>query len=242
MKPSGWDRVFRWMLVGGVFLISAGLLFWFSLVYTIHQGTVSVPDLVGKTVEEAEAMGHDRGLEVTLEDGGVFNDSVAIGLIGAQRPPAGFHLKSGSEVRLRISLGHEKTSVPNLEGLSLPAAAQKLAEAGLHAGRRVEVSGQSASADIVLASSPEFGRILRPNEEVAILINHTPARKLWIMPRLLDMPLSRVRRFAKKKHLRIGRLHEVEYPGYPPGIILRQYPPAGLPLAPSDIISLWISR
>jgi len=228
-------------MVGARISLSAGIVFWVSLVYTIHLGTVSVPDLVGKTAEEADALGHDRGLQVILEEGGVFNDSVKVGLIGAQRPPAGFHIKSGAEVHLRLSLGYKKTSVPDLGGLSLPAAVQKLEEAGLRVGRRMEISGQGA-ADVIIASNPTFGRILPPNEKVDILLNHLPMKQLWIMPRLLERPLAEVKAFAKKRHLRLGRLHEVEYPGYPPGIVLRQYPPAGLPLAPSDIISLWVSQ
>jgi len=235
------STILRRLTIAAVFFLTAGIVFWISLVFTIHLGTVSVPDLVGKTSEEAEALGHDRGLQVILEEGGVFNEAIGVGLIGAQQPPAGFHIKSGAEVHLRISLGHLKTSVPDLGGLSMPAAAQKLEEAGLRAGRRMEVSGQGA-ADVVIASNPAFGSILLPNQEVDILLNHLPHKQLWIMPRLLERPLAEVRLFAKKRHLRLGRLHEVEYPGYPANIVLRQYPPAGLPLAPSDIISLWVSR
>ncbi len=223
------------------FLLSAGVAFWLSLVYTIHLGTVTVPDLVGKSTGEAETLSHDRGLVFMLDEGGVFNKSAPIGTIGAQQPPGGFHLKSGSEVHVRLSLGHEKTSVPDLEGLSMPAAVQKLEEAGLQFGRRAEVSGEG-NTDAVLAASPEFGRILPPSEKVDLLLNHTPPRPLWVMPRLLSRRLSVVQRFARKNRLRIGRLHEVAYPGFPAGMVLRQYPPAGAPFSPSDIISLWVSR
>ena len=231
----------RRLTLAGAFLLSAGVVFWISLVYTIHLGTVRVPELVGKSPAEAETLSHDLGLKLVLEEGGVFNEEAPLGTIGAQQPPGGFHLKSGGTVRARLSLGHEKTSVPDMEKLSMSAAVQKLEEAGLVFGRRAVVLGEGG-ADIILAASPEFGRILPPREKVDLLFNHTPPRPLWVMPRLLSRRLSEVQRFARNKRLRIGRLHEVEYPGYPAGLILRQYPPAGSPLSPSDIISLWVSR
>ena len=229
------------LTLAGAFFLSAGVVFWLSLVYTIHLGTVRVPDLVGKSPAEAETLSHDLGLTLVMEEGGVFNKDAPLGSIGAQQPPGGFHLKSGGTVRARLSLGHEKTSVPNLEKLSMTAAVQKLEEAGLVFGRRAIVLGEG-NADLVLAASPEFGRILPPQEKVDLLLNRTPPRPLWIMPRLLARRLSEVKSFADRKKLRIGKLHEVEYPGYPAGLILRQYPPAGSPLSPSDIISLWVSR
>jgi len=231
----------RRLIFVAAFLLSAGVTFWLSLVYTIHLGTVSVPDLVGKSQEEAETLSHDQGLKFVLDEGGVFNESAPIGAIGAQQPPGGFHLKSGSEVHVRLSLGNEKTSVPDLEGLSMPAAVQKLEESGLRLGRRAEVSGEG-NADTIIAASPEFGRILPPQKSVGLLINHIPPRPLWVMPRLISRRLSVVQRFVKNHRLRIGRLHEVEYPGFPRGLILQQYPPAGSPFSPSDIISLWVSQ
>lgn len=242
MKAHGtFFSMMRRFAIAAAFTLSAGVVFWLSLVYTIHLGTVSVPDLLGKTTEEAEALSHDRGLKFKLEEGGVFNESVPIGQIGAQQPPGGYHLKSGSVISVRLSLGHTKTSIPDMENLSLPAAVQQLEATGLRFGSRAEVSGEG-NADVVLASNPEFGRILAPEEKVDLLLNHTPRHDLWIMPRLLSRRLSEIQAFAKSRSLRIGRIQQVEYPGYPSGLILRQYPPVGSPFSRSDIISLWVSR
>ena len=81
-----------------------------------------------------------------------------------------------------------------------------------------------------------------PGQAVRRLVNATPERPTWVMPRLLMQPLDRVEAMATRHGLRLGQVHEVDYPGLPPGTVLRQYPAAGGPLTRSDILTLWVSR
>jgi len=225
----------------GVFCIAGGIVAWVSLVYTVHLGTVAVPELRGEDPERADRLAHDLGLVMMVDEPGVFSAEVPAGKIAYQQPVPGFHLKAGSSVQVRLSLGGERALVPPLSSESLQAAVRLLDEAGLEVGERAEISGHGP-ADAVRASSPEAGTGVAPGTSVDLLMNHTPARPLWVMPSLLSRSQGSVRRFAAAHRLRIGRVHEVEYPGLPTGIVLRQYPPAGSPISRSDIITLWVSR
>ncbi len=229
------------LLVASVFLLSVGIVAWFSLVYTVHLGTVAVPELRGTTLEEADRMAHDIGLVMVLDDAGVFSDSIPVDHIAFQKPLPGFHLKAGSSVHTRLSLGGEQNLVPDLYGSSLQAAIRSLEASGLRPGRRAEVAGESES-DSLVATSPAVGFGTAPGAEVDLLMNKSPAQGLWVMPSLISLPISAVRHFAQTNRFRLGRVHEVEYPGLGPGLVLRQYPPAGSPLSRSDIITLWISQ
>lgn len=229
------------LLVACAFVASAGIVAWFSLVYTVHLGTVAVPDLRGATQEEAERLAHDLGLVMTVDDSGVFSDTILPERIAYQRPLPGFHLKAGSPVHVRLSLGGEQTPVPDLYGSSLQAAIRSLEAGGLRPGQRAEVAGEGKS-DALIASSPAVGFGATPGTEVDLLMNKSPAQGLWVMPSLISTPVSAVRRFTQTHRFRLGRVHEVEYPGLRPGLVLRQYPPAGSPLSRSDIITVWISR
>ena len=75
-----------------------------------------------------------------------------------------------------------------------------------------------------------------------LLVNTAPGKQLWVMPSLVSQPLERVERFCRLHRLRLGRAREVNYPGIPSGLVLRQYPPAGSPVAPSEIITVWVSQ
>jgi beta-lactam-binding protein with PASTA domain len=224
-----------------VFLCVAAVVFWFALVHTVHRGTLAVPDLRGSTLDEARTSAHDLGMEVRLEEPGVYSVSVPLGAIADQRPHAGFQVKSGAVVTVRLSLGSERVTVPDIRGESLQGAQRALEQAGLKLGGRFAVDGQGGP-DQVIAGGPPTGTEVPPDSEVNLLVNVTPYRPIWVMPSLLSHSLDSIRRFCADNGLRIGQIHEVAYPGLAPGVVLRQYPAAGSPLSRSDIIAVWVSR
>jgi len=229
------------LLAALLFLLCAGVVFWFALVHTVHRGTLAVPDLGEKTLEEARQRVHDLGLEMTVEEPGVFSTAVVPGAVAFQEPPPGFHVKSGSMVTVRVSLGGKTIDVPEVRENSLGTAQREIERAGLVPGMRARVEGEGA-ADRVIATGPPVGQQVAPITRIDLLVNTAPHRQLWVMPWLVSRPLSRVERFCRLNRLRLGRAREVNYPGVPSGLVLRQYPPAGSPVAPSEIITVWVSR
>lgn len=242
---ASWRRylwpIVRHGIVVGAFFAAAGTMGWFSLVYTIHLGTVSVPELRGLNQREAERKAHDLGLVVDFDQAGVFSEDVAAGLVAAQNPPPGFQVKAGSIVKVNWSLGDEQVEVPAVRGETSQAAIRVLEEAGLTVRRRVEING-FGSNDSVVETAPAVASLVLPETEIDILTNRTPDEPMWVMPSLVSQSLTSVRRFCRNHRFRLGRIHEVEYPGIPTDLVLRQYPPAGSPFSRSDIITLWISQ
>lgn len=229
----------RRALVVGLFVACALVGCWQALVHTIHRGTRAVPDLTGQSVEQATRTAHDIGLVVDLEEPGVYSGVVEIGAIADQQPRPGFHVKTGSRVRVRASLGSERTAIPDLRGESVQGSVRGLERAGLLPGSRSRVDGMTA-ADRVLATDPPIGTLASPGAEVAVLVNQGPATRLWVMPSLLTRSIEEARRFCLANQLRLGQIHKVPYPGLPRGILLRQYPPEGSPVSRADIIAIWV--
>jgi serine/threonine-protein kinase len=229
------------LLAAFLFLLCAGVVFWFALVHTVHRGTLAVPDLGERTLEEARQRVHDLGLEMEVDEPGVFSTSVDPGAIAFQEPPPGFHVKSGSVVTVRVSLGGKTINVPEVRESSLNTAQREIERAGLAPGARARVEGEGA-ADRVIATGPPVGQQVAPLTAIDVLVNTAPHRQLWVMPALVSQPLERVERFCRLNRLRLGRAREVNYPGVPSGLVLRQYPPAGSPVAPSEIITVWVSQ
>ncbi len=224
-----------------IFLACAGMVFWFALVHTVHQGTLAVPDLGEQSLEEARKRVHDLGLELEVDEPGVFSTVVSPGLIAHQEPPPGFHVKSGSSVTVRVSLGGKTIDVPDVRSSSLNAAQREIERAGLALGARARVE-EEASADSVIATGPPVGQHVAPVTQVDLLVNTVPRRQLWVMPSLVLRPLDQVERFCRLNRWRMGRAREVDYPGFESGIVLRQHPPAGSPVEPSEIITVWVSK
>jgi serine/threonine-protein kinase len=224
-----------------VFLVVAAVVFWIALVSTVHHGAVAVPDLAGATVDDARRMTHDYGMRLEVEEPGVFSTSVPTGTIAFQRPHAGYQVKAGARIVVRLSLGGERVTIPEIYGESLQSALRGLETLGLAVGARSVVVGH-AGPDQVIATSPPVDADVAPGSGVDLLINTTPRDSAWVMPSLLSRDVNDIRRFCARHGLRLGQVHDVVYPGLVSGLVVRQYPPAGSPMTRSDIISLWISR
>lgn len=231
----------RRLLAAAVFALCSGVVFWFALVHTVHRGTLAVPDLGTRSLEEARQQAHDLGLELLVEEPGVFSVSVEAGAVAHQEPPPGFHVKAGSRVTVRVSLGGEQVKVPDVRGSSLSTAEREVEQSGLTTGVRARVE-QQAAADRVIASGPPVGHPVAPGARVDLLVNTAPTSRQWVMPPLVSQTLAEVQRFCRANRLRLGQAREVTYPGLPAGIVLRQHPPAGSPVTLSDVVTVWVSR
>lgn len=229
------------LLAALVFVVCASLVFWQAFVHTVHRGTLAVPDLTGQTVEEASLHAHDIGLKVAVEQPGVFTAAAPPGVVAEQQPRAGFHVKTGSTVTLRLSLGSERAAIPDVRGESLQGGLHGLERAGLRPGRRARVDGLTG-ADRVIATNPPIGHLMAPDTEIDLLVNVAANEALWVMPPLLSRSRDTVRTLCLDHQLRLGQIHEVSYPGLPSGLVIRQYPPAGSPLSRSDIITIWVAK
>lgn len=229
------------LLALAVFFAVSAVVFWFALVFTVHRGAMAVPDLKGATVEEARAVVHDLAMDIEVEEPGVFSASIPAGAVALQRPHPGFQVKAGARITVRLSLGNERISVPEIRGESLQSSLRGLEALGLPVGARIQVDGH-AGPDQVIATDPPMATQVPPGTEIDLLVNATPELEFWVMPSLMSRQVGVIRRFCSEHGLRLGQIHEVAYPGLSAGMVLRQYPPAGSPLSRSDIISVWVSR
>lgn len=231
----------RRFLAVATFVLCAGIVFWFSLVHTVHRGTLAVPDLGAESLEAARQRVHDLGLELQVEEPGVFSLAVEPGSIAHQEPPPGFHVKAGSKVTVRVSLGGEQVAIPDVRGSSLSTAEREVEQASLATGLRARVEQQGA-ADRVIAVGPPVGYPVPPRTEVDLLVNTAPVNQQWVMPSLVSQTLQDVQTFCRANRLRLGQAREVNYPGLSAGVVLRQHPPAGSPVTLSDVVTVWVSR
>ena len=102
-----------------------------SIDITISQGPeaedVTVPNLVGKTQEEAEAELERLGLVGSASTEA--NDADE-GQVFDQSPSAGSTAKEGDTVTYKVSSGPDATAVPDVTGLTQSNATQQLSDAG----------------------------------------------------------------------------------------------------------------
>lgn len=108
-----------------------------DLVISKGRQPIEVPDITGKSTQEASKIIEDAGL--TSQGTPAFSDSVERHHVISQDPQAGSNLYKGDTVNYVFSQGPEMVEVPQLIGKPMEEAKNKLSSLGFH----VEVQSRS---------------------------------------------------------------------------------------------------
>src|SRR5262249_53778646 len=98
----------------------------------IHGREVSMPNLVGKNVGEANSMLRSRGLVLRVADR-VYSDA-PINVVVRQTPPAGLRMKVCQQARVVRGRGQRKLKIPLLGGSSRGFSRIELLRGGWRGG------------------------------------------------------------------------------------------------------------
>jgi beta-lactam-binding protein with PASTA domain len=215
---------------------------WLAFRGSIVGRTVSVPDLTGKTIPEAARLAGGAGLRLEPETRRARNDDkIARGRVLLQEPEGGSLAKPAQTIRVVPSLGPRELRVPDVAGLPPRAAAVKLSEESLTLGTVSWYRDPRARAGIV-AQDPEPEAVASRNLAVAVLTNRGAPETRFVMPDLVGRDADKMKARLETFRFRVGSARYETYEGVAPNTILKQFPPAGYPLAGGEVVSLTVSR
>jgi eukaryotic-like serine/threonine-protein kinase len=209
--------------------------------FAIRGREVEVPEVVGKTKEEAEEILKRRGLKLRPSSSR-FSSEVAEGRVIEQIPPSRTRLKVDRTVKVLLSLGPRKYAVPSLVGTSVRAAQLTLAQRQLSLGNTLYAHTPQGDASSVIYQSPKPGTQEGTDPSVNILISLGPPAQYFIMPDLIGKPAELVASRARTEGFRLGKIEYRKYPGVESGVVIQQKPQAGYRLGKSDLILLEVSQ
>src|ERR1019366_5021820 len=133
----------EWLLRMGllVFVLAAAafLSAVMAMRFAIQGREVDMPNLVGKSSADAQALLQTRGLQLKVIDR-IYSDLPA-NAVTRQSPPAGEHMKVSQDAHVVLSLGPQNVTIPALAGVSLRIARIQLLQSSLQLG---EVTSYSA--------------------------------------------------------------------------------------------------
>lgn len=90
-------------MLAAVFCVSAGMVIYL----TLRGRIVEVPNVIGKTRQEAETELLTYGLRIKEEPNKASSDKYPADVIINQIPAAGKEVKTGQQVRVIVSLGNQ---------------------------------------------------------------------------------------------------------------------------------------
>jgi beta-lactam-binding protein with PASTA domain len=164
-------RGLRYVVIALLVLALIGLLAWLlwnSLIGT----TVEVPDVVGKTVDEAQDTLSDAGLDWEVERR---PSQKPLDEVVDQDPEGGAPAEEGDTVTLFVSSGPREVEVPDLVGLTRAQAKSTLEEEGLEVGTVEKVASDTAPAGEVVSQNPSAGITVDAGTEVDFSVSSGPA-------------------------------------------------------------------
>ena len=231
----------KYGLLAMALAITAGLSALTTMRVVLKSQEVSVPSLVGRRVPDAGTVASRQKLLLRVE--GKRNDPrMPADLIVEQDPPAGSLLKTQRSVRVWVSLGPRRLSVPAVEGESLRSGRLTLEQAGVNVGRVLEVTNAADEGTILLQRPPAGDTDKLAEEGASLLVSRGPGNRDFIMPDLIGKRADAVLVLLREAGLNVTDVIYKPYLGVEPGVVLRQTPMSGYRVTPRAAVALEVSR
>jgi eukaryotic-like serine/threonine-protein kinase len=230
---------------GKVLLLAGGLVatfFVFAVIaarVAVRARDVRVPELSGRTLDEARALAAEQGLLLRVEEVRRPDAKVPAGQILGQEPQAGSSSRRQRGVRVWLSSGARIVVAPRLVGESERAAQIRLTQEGVTTVTVAEIHDAAYAPGVVVAQDPPPDT---QTSDVRLLVNRGEDRAGYVMPDLIGLNGDRASDVLRARGFRVSIVSRQSAPGIPPGVVIRQTPPGGYQVHPGDAISLEVSQ
>jgi serine/threonine-protein kinase len=210
-------------------------------VWYINSGQftrVPTTGVLGKSRAEAERRLADEGLEVgsTREE---FSGAYERGTVMGTDPAPGERIRGNGSVDLVISRGPKIVKVPELKGVPLGTAKERLRKAGLAAGVVTEQFDTEVAKGSVVSSDPPAGTERSPDAAVALVVSKGAPVEV---PGTVGRPLAEARDALTDAGLTVEVAEERVHSPHPAGSVAAQSVPAGARAAGGDTVTLTLSK
>lgn len=191
-------------------------------------GSVVVPtNLVGMTPDEAKAAVEAVGLSLEVATEKEPDDSVAEGKIMRSNPSPGQKVKPGTVVKVVLSSGTDKITVPDVTGMTQEQARKTLEAEKLTVGNVVTMNDPQIPEGKIITSRPEPGASAKKGDLIEIVVSDG---RVAIPTGLIGSPRDTVERQLSELQLQVTvrEIHDNSAPGtvvslsFPEGSVVPQ--------------------
>ncbi len=215
------------LVIGGFALALVLIFVVFKLVaggFNAGNGTAShqVPDLLGKTLEEAEAMPEIKDIFRIEVVGTKPSDKYEPGQIVEQDPAGGRSRKNNLVIKVYLCAEEDGTLMPNVVGSEFLQAKTELNNLHLDLDiQRADAYSPDVPEGQVMESSPASGEQLKKGDTVVLTVSKGPETKPLTVPSFVTMTIDDAAAQAEAMGLKVGE-HQYEYSDKPEGTVIGQ--------------------
>ncbi len=208
--------IFAIIIVGflaGIYLSSMALMY----------NKVTVPNVVGKTIEEAAEELTALDLNIVKEKE-IHHPTYPVGNVITQEPGSEEIVKKGSEVKVSVSSGPKYVKMPNVTRQLLVFAKAALTEEGLELGEISRAYHSQIKAGYVIHQEPAAEKEVVQGFQVKLIISKGP-EPAWVkIPNLVGQTADQAKAAIQDLELTLGVVQEEGSMEYPEGYVIRQDP------------------
>lgn len=242
-------RFFRSAMLGLVLILVGLSSALTAMRFAIHGREAKVPKLTGMTLPQAEGAVANAGMILDVEER-FFSATIPEGAVVSQVPEAGTNVRRGWHVRIAMSLGPQRESVPDVLGESGRAGEINVRRRGLEVTTAV-VHLPGLPADQVVAQSPppDSGVLVSP--KVNLLITAPEEDQSMVMPDLTGHHVVEAAKQLADAGLKLGgglnpagTLAPLDAAQKAPSgaTVLHQTPAPGQKISPGDTVVLEVAQ
>lgn len=211
-----------------------------SINLTVSQGTqeIEVPDLTGKTADEAKKLLQANGLKFKA-GAAEYSDTVDKDLVVRQNVEAGSKVAKDTVVTYYLSLGSEGSSVPNVVGQTRSAATTTLNNAGFYVTYDEQYS-DSVAEGVVISQTPESGSKLKADSTVNIVVSKGKESKAVSVPNVVGQSEGAATTTLSNSGFQVTTEYQAST-SVSAGSVISQTPSSGSELDPGKTVHLVIS-
>ena len=191
---------------------------YFAIAWSTPKN-VTVPDITGLTIEQAETK--LKELKITYEiSEEKYSSSVDAGKIISQEPPAGYRVLQNKAVKIVVSKGTETTIVPKVAGKTSDEAQTELENAKLEV-EIIEETSQKIQEGVVIRQEPKEYTELNAGDTVKIYVSKGTGIKQIAVPSVTSKTEDEAKEELTKEGFEVDVAYE-EDKSKSNGIVLKQ--------------------
>jgi eukaryotic-like serine/threonine-protein kinase len=235
--PPWLRRLLPWAIAAVIIAVLYTSFNWAVSAMVHNRPTVTVPNITGKTVNEALNLLSQSKLSL-LKEGEQFDKKMTAGTVIRQNPPTGMVVREGRAVRIIVSQGGETLYVPDLSGQTLRQAQTLLQNVGLSVGEVDQRPSLRVDKDRVMSTDPPAGAVVGKNALVNLTMSAgAPGGDTLLAPDFVGRSIVEVKSWANTNQVQLSVREESDL-SKSNGEILMQAPVADTPIRPGDTLTV----
>ena len=167
-----------------------------SVVLSTGPETTELPDFTGKSIEDVRNTATKMGIK--LEEQNDNDSKVEEGKVISQETKAGTMVKSGDTVKVHVSLGTAKTTVPTVVGMNEGTAKATLSNAKLKANVTYEEHDDKTNGEVI-SQSVEQGQEVTEGTTINLIVNKIQTKESKVTLNL-DLTVAKAAQVKKDEN------------------------------------------